>query len=481
MPGRRSTNKFDSTYVNKKWKNKQSSRYRCGSFAYGGWWTPPTGGGKASKAARKDKSKEIRQYNESIMKMQYDDYLQWFDGEIYAYSDPSDDTDHDGEWHYINYDDIPIWNCTICSYKNIQRLSYCSFCNHPYTHETTANGNTTKPKQPLRANITNNSPKIHSLSRETSDSEIYKYYHDKLMLKLKLIRMKRKLLNLLLPPNNLDILHSNINHLRVRCVINDHWLKKINLKHVNDGNIIYIKRPIDWYSIGERLLSKPSSHLLDFDVKYKQIMNDSLKYNAMVKMCDIHSFINIFLTRHDCTRFVPLDVLQLCVLFCGIVPQLLPFASNCVDYVSASRFQSFSFNKFKYTKNVYEASHWLYRSTEYEIFVAIIIGNMNHIAAGSINYADFLPIFSLELMSRSRTKPRETEWVGWLKQFETKDHVKVSNIIHTDHVIKSISKYASSCNTERYGSIHDESILKYVKKGDTQRYLRRKWSAYSKL
>ena len=114
----RQSNKFDSTYVKKKWKNRHSHKYRCHAPGYGGWWTPPWTANR-SKQAKKDKVKELRQYYVDMI-----DYEEsWEDCEF---------TIEDDILWFDDYDDIPIWTCPTCTYNNIERLAFCSMCNNPY-------------------------------------------------------------------------------------------------------------------------------------------------------------------------------------------------------------------------------------------------------------------------------------------------------------------------------------------------------------
>eukprot|EP01084_Bolivina_argentea_P236842 398185_1 len=217
MPKRRK-NKFDSTYTKKVWQNRHSVKYRWKKrpgYDFG-WWTPPHQK-KYSKASKKRKARVIRNINKHIIKIEYDEHEcnGWIDYDIYSFSD---DNYNDDEWYY-DYNNIPIWDCPICSYNNIQRLSFCSFCNHPYYHN---NHNET---------VNNNGPnqfyKSHSYNdhncKDINDNEIYEYYCDHV---IKMNKLKRKLFHALLPKNHIQIL--NANNLQIECMINDYWINKIS-------------------------------------------------------------------------------------------------------------------------------------------------------------------------------------------------------------------------------------------------------------
>eukprot|EP01084_Bolivina_argentea_P201430 344315_1 len=108
----RHKNKSNSNYIKKKWNNKHNgcSNHR---LSYGGWWTPPQTQ-NSKKRCKRGKKKQIR---EQI----------WRDSEDWGC------TLYDIHIPYDTYENIPVWQCGYCSYKNIEKLSFCSYCNIAFT------------------------------------------------------------------------------------------------------------------------------------------------------------------------------------------------------------------------------------------------------------------------------------------------------------------------------------------------------------
>eukprot|EP01084_Bolivina_argentea_P317717 550902_1 len=100
MPVTRNThNKFLNLYINKKWKNKHSKR---------------------SKDTLMKNTANHSQYYNTLIEDACGDY------EI-----------NDQFCEYYDYfNDIPVWNCTLCSYCNIERSSFCAVCNHSFYKNT---------------------------------------------------------------------------------------------------------------------------------------------------------------------------------------------------------------------------------------------------------------------------------------------------------------------------------------------------------
>eukprot|EP01084_Bolivina_argentea_P135187 238269_1 len=133
-----SKNKCYSQYIAKRCKNKKNqSTWSKKSAALGGYWTPPyTGksGSKWSKLYRRAKTNELNKITAIQQKNS------WIDCEIFR----------DANYYKNNelilneqIENIPIWQCKQCTFKNIQRLSFCSMCNMPfdYNHNNNVNNN----------------------------------------------------------------------------------------------------------------------------------------------------------------------------------------------------------------------------------------------------------------------------------------------------------------------------------------------------
>eukprot|EP01084_Bolivina_argentea_P238575 400803_1 len=186
-------------------------------------------------------------------------------------------------------------------------------------------------------------------------------------------------------------------------------------------------------------------------------------------MCDMKSFIESFLKTYDFSIYIPDDIIKLCLLFCGIISQLLPFASTSVyKNINTSEFHSHSYKEFYCTYDVCEAYQWFKRWNCSEIFIGIVIDEINVKEICYINYHRFIPIFSLKGSSYGAGNAK---WIGWVSKYKAK------NIVSTKDI------YIDKTYTKKYmiNDIDSKQILKYFKKRDRKRYLSRKWSAYEKL
>lgn len=56
----------------------------------------------------------------------------------------------------------------------------------------------------------------------------------------------------------------------------------------------------------------------------KETVCDIIKYHPMVQFVKMERFVAAYLTTFDDHAFVPVDVLGICMSFCGVIPQLLP-------------------------------------------------------------------------------------------------------------------------------------------------------------
>eukprot|EP01083_Nonionella_stella_P013834 38920_1 len=110
--------RVDNVRINKKFKNRQSG-YRPKRCQYGDIWTPDQYPSKYRKSKK----------NQTLRKI----YADWVDCELQR------DVHAIIHIDQIAYDDIHVWPCPSCTYINVERLAFCSMCNHPFNSAFTPN------------------------------------------------------------------------------------------------------------------------------------------------------------------------------------------------------------------------------------------------------------------------------------------------------------------------------------------------------
>ena len=58
------------------------------------------------------------------------------------------------------------------------------------------------------------------------------------------------------------------------------------------------------------------------------------------------SFIAAYLTKHDFHSFVPMDVLRICMSYCGLIPQLLPSFADWKKMYDDVKYVGVDYNEF---------------------------------------------------------------------------------------------------------------------------------------
>eukprot|EP01084_Bolivina_argentea_P317718 550903_1 len=72
---------------------------------------------------------------------------------------------------YDNYNDIPVWHCAICTFCNVEKLSFCSYCNAPY-HTP----NTSQPPIPITHKKTKRKTRKKSKKRRRKSYKSFEVY-----------------------------------------------------------------------------------------------------------------------------------------------------------------------------------------------------------------------------------------------------------------------------------------------------------------
>eukprot|EP01083_Nonionella_stella_P281127 956544_1 len=152
--------KLDSAYVQKKWKNKHAphtnnNRIKKGIYGQCG----------SLKDMQVKYQKKLQKKRTRICYKTIDDYI------IYSSDEsPTTEPDNNDVSAFLDeYQDIPIWDCPLCSYKNIEKHLFCSICNHPYSKKPKAITISKYIKQPNYRKFKNNY--IKTLSKNKISSE----------------------------------------------------------------------------------------------------------------------------------------------------------------------------------------------------------------------------------------------------------------------------------------------------------------------
>ena len=116
-----SKNKFESVYIDKKWKNKHNVKYSLNRSSYGCWWTPPM-----TKNEKKDRKKDKKIF----VKHELNEWIEmgWIDYELTReydeFQEPIRKQSMEG--------DVNNWICQTCSMEHSDEFQFCQQCNTHY-------------------------------------------------------------------------------------------------------------------------------------------------------------------------------------------------------------------------------------------------------------------------------------------------------------------------------------------------------------
>ena len=126
-------NKFDSSYTKKKWGNKHAFAYSPYHYIWDwGCWMELSDGIKT----RKSKAKQLRKRKARQNRIHHRKRIQTYFDDNYNDFESCDPCKYSLITEDLDYDRIPVWKCPICTYNNVEKLAFCSWCNHPYDFNT---------------------------------------------------------------------------------------------------------------------------------------------------------------------------------------------------------------------------------------------------------------------------------------------------------------------------------------------------------
>eukprot|EP01084_Bolivina_argentea_P185551 319964_1 len=148
-------------------------------------------------------------------------------------------------------------------------------------------------------------------------------HKDNIVFQSKIKKLKQRLLNAIAP--YIQLLYDTKDNVtsEIKCMIKPLWIKKLNLTKLK---LIKLDNPQKWiYATKQLYISKA------------QISNKShaiCKNDALLNHSDKDLLLTGYCQQNMYTK-LPLDIVQLCSRFCGIISKLLPFSnihdSNWID------------------------------------------------------------------------------------------------------------------------------------------------------
>ena len=273
-----------------------------------------------------------------------------------------DDMEEFDEWT----DSQGVWTCSYCHTRNPNESAFCTVCEWQYIRDDTLESYfiydepdeqmhaakshystmryKKKPQRKHKSTISScesnediyhYNPHLSTSQREMSlDSNgvIYQNYLIHLDYIHSLDRARRKLYNIVSPQIRrlIQSIQTSdgdryLNHhfvpdkVSVECLLNDFWLRLWMDKFDDITNeIVYVKK------------TRFSRHR---ESNKSPMVMDLYRYHPIIKHSKTDRLITFYLTRHDVNAFAPMDVVQICMSYCGLIPQLLPsYNGNFFDY-----------------------------------------------------------------------------------------------------------------------------------------------------